>query len=338
MTTGLIIGKFLPPHRGHAFLIETALARVDRLIVLVCSLQREEIPGEQRVAWLREMFPGTDVRHHVDENPSFPHEHPRFWELWTASIQRLVPAPPELVFSSEDYGDELARRLGARHALVDRERRAVSVSGQQIRADPMGFWDFLPECVRPEYVRRVVVTGPESTGKTTLARRLAEHFATAWVPEYARAFLDGKHAGGVVPSPPCDASDIPEVARGQIASEDEAARAANRLLVCDTDLYVTRLYAEEYFGACPQWIREAAASRRYALHLLLDADVPWVQDAQRDRPRLRQELLARLRLMLEQDGRPYVLVAGDWDERFARACAAVAECRSGSGRSPRSEP
>lgn len=72
--------------------------------------------------------------------------------------------------------------------------------------------------------------------------------------------------------------------------------------------------------------------------MLLDADVRWVEDAQRDRPRLRQELLARLRLMLEQDGRRYVLVSGEWDERFERALGAVAECRSGSGCSPRSEP
>jgi hypothetical protein len=88
---------------------------VDRLVVLVCSLEREAIPGERRVAWLREMFPAVDVRQHADENPSWPHEHPRFWELWTASIRRLVPEGPDLVFSSEDYGEELAQRLGARH-------------------------------------------------------------------------------------------------------------------------------------------------------------------------------------------------------------------------------
>jgi NadR type nicotinamide-nucleotide adenylyltransferase len=337
MTTGLIIGKFLPPHRGHAHLIETALGQVDRLIVLVCSLAREEIPGERRVAWLCEMFPGVEVRHHADENPSEPHEDPHFWELWTASIQRIVEAPPDLVFSSEDYGDELARRLGARHVLVDRERRAVPISGERLRADPMGCWDFLPECVRPEYVRRVVVTGPESTGKTTLAQGLAERFDTAWAPEAARAFLDSKHAGGAVPSPPCEPGDIPKIARGQLASEDAAARRANRLLFCDTDLYVTRLYAEEYFAACPEWIRKAASARRYDLHLLLDTDVPWVEDAQRDRPSRRGELLARLRLMLEQDGRPYVLVSGGWDERLRRAHAAVAELRA-AGRGLRPAP
>jgi NadR type nicotinamide-nucleotide adenylyltransferase len=196
----------------------------------------------------------------------------------------------------------------------------------------MAFWDFLPECVRPRFVRRVVVTGPESTGKTTLAERLAGHFGTVFVPEFARTHLDAKYAGRPIPSPPCDEGDIPVIARGQMASEDEAARRANRLLVCDTDLYATRLYAEEYFGRCPTWIREAAKSRRADLHLLLDVDVPWVSDPQRDRPHRRSELFARLREALEEDGRPSVVVSGSWEERWKRARAEAARllgaCRS----------
>ena len=323
MTSGLIIGKFLPPHRGHVHLIETARRLVDRLTVLVCSLRRETIPGERRVAWLREMFPSVDVRHHADENPSESAEHPRFWEIWTASIRRLVPSGPDLVFSSEDYGPELARRLGARHVMVDRERRVVPVSGERIRENPLAFWEFLPECVRSEFVRRVVVTGPESTGKTTLARRLSERFSTEWVPEFARGYLDGKFAGEAIPSPPCEEGDIPEIARGQIAGEGAAARRANRLLVCDTDLYLTRLYAEEFFGSSPDWIGKEAARRPYDLHLLLDVDVPWVGDPQRDRPHRRRDLLLRLQGWLEADGRAYRIVSGDWDARWRQAVAAV---------------
>jgi NadR type nicotinamide-nucleotide adenylyltransferase len=325
VTTGLVIGKFLPPHLGHAHLIQTALARVDRLTVLVCSLAREEIPGARRVAWLREMFPAADVRHHTDENPSEPHEHAHFWELWTESIRRHVPSGPDFLFSSEDYGEELARRLGAQHVLVDRARLAVPISGSRLRADPIAAWEFLPECVRPEYVRRVVVTGPESTGKTSLAQRLAERFSTVWVPEYARGYLDRKYAGREIPSPPCEASDIPEIARGQVELEEAAARRSNRLLICDTDLYVTRLYAEEYFGACPDWIREAASTRRYDLHLLLDADVPWTPDPQRDRPAERRELLARVQDMLVQDSRSYALISGSWEDRLSQSLAAVSD-------------
>jgi NadR type nicotinamide-nucleotide adenylyltransferase len=323
VTTGLIIGKFLPPHRGHAFLVETALGQVDRLVVLVCSLEREPIPGERRVAWLREMFPPpVDVRHHADENPSWPHEHPSFWELWTASIRRLVPEGPDLVFSSEDYGFELARRLGARHVLVDRERRAFPVSGEAVRKDPVRHWAFVPDCVRPELVRRVVVEGPESTGKTTLARDLAGRFATAWVPEFARGYLDRKY-GGAALSPPCREEDLPEIARGQLAAEDEAARRSNGVLLCDTDLYATWFYAEAYFGRCPALVRATARTRRYALHLLLDADVPWVEDAQRDLPHLRGAMLAWLRAALDADGRRVLSVSGSWAERFRTAAEAV---------------
>jgi HTH-type transcriptional regulator, transcriptional repressor of NAD biosynthesis genes len=331
MTTGLIIGKFLPPHSGHAFLIETARRQVDHLVVLVCSLEREPIAGERRVAWLREMFPAVVVCHCADENPSWPHEDERFWEIWTASIRRHVPSGPDLVFSSEDYGEELARRLGARHVLVDKERRACPVRGAAVREDPVGHWAFVPDCVRPALVRRVVVAGPESTGKTTLACELAGRFATAWVPEFARGYLDRKY-GGAALSPPCCEEDIPEIARGQLAAEDEAARRSNGVVVCDTDLYATWFYAEAYFGECPAWIREAARSRVYQLHLLLDADVPWVEDAQRDLPHRRAEMLTWLMARLAEDGRRQQLVSGAWEERLTRASAAVEQVVAGMSR------
>jgi NadR type nicotinamide-nucleotide adenylyltransferase len=191
-----------------------------------------------------------------------------------------------------------------------------------VRVDHVRHWAFVTECVRPELVRRVVIAGPESTGKTTLARDLADRFATAWAPEFARGHLDRKYEGRPM-SPPCEEKDLPEIARGHLAAEDEAARRSNGILVCDTDLYATWFYAEEYFGACPSWIRETARTRRYALHLLLDADVPWVEDAQRDLPHGRRAMVAWLRAALERDARPSRLVSGSWVERLDRAVAAI---------------
>src|SRR5262249_50790304 len=155
--------------------------------------------------WMKELHPDCRVVPVTDENPSEPREHPDFWEIWTASIRRACPEPIDVVFTSESYGDELARRLGARHVEVDRERVAHPVSGTALRRDPYAQWAFLPPPVRAHYVKRVVITGPESTGKTTLAQQLATHFGTRWVPEYGRVYLDVKGA-------PCEESDIPAIA------------------------------------------------------------------------------------------------------------------------------
>lgn len=317
---GLVLGKFLPPHAGHVYLAQSAAAGVDELVVLVCSLASEPIPGGLRHAWMSELAPrGARVIHVTDENPSFPEEHPAFWEIWTATVRRACPEPIDVVFTSEAYGDELARRLVARHIAVDPERRAFPISGTSLRADPMAHWAFLPECVRPWYARRVVVTGPESVGKTTLARDLARRLDTALAPEYGRAYVDARPAGlhGLTEK------DFQEIARGQIEAEEAGARRANRLLVCDTDLELTCLYAERYLGACPAWLRDEAARRRYALHLLLAADVPWVPDPQRDSPDARERDFERLRARLTAQGRPFVEVRGDWDARLASALEVV---------------
>lgn len=205
---GLVLGKFLPPHRGHQYLFDFARAYCDRLTILVCSLRNEPIPGELRHRWVAEMCPHAEVLLVDDENPSEPHEHPEFWRIWTDTVRRRVPTGPDVVFTSEDYGNELARRLGAEHVIVDRAREMVPVSGSAIRRQPLRFWDYLPECVRPNYLKRVVVFGPESTGKTTLCRQLAAHYSTVWVSEYARGYLDHKAA-------PCEPADIPHRPRAR---------------------------------------------------------------------------------------------------------------------------
>jgi NadR type nicotinamide-nucleotide adenylyltransferase len=192
----------------------------------------------------------------------------------------------------------------------------VPVSGTAIRAEPSKHWQYLPECVRPYFVKRVCVFGPESTGKSTLARDLAGYFETVYVPEFARGLLDPKQ--GV-----CEASDIPLIARGQLAAEDALARQANRVLICDTDLLTTTIWSDVLFGECPDWIREAATSRQYDLTLLLDVDVPWVNDLQRYLPHARRDFFNRCRRALEQAGRSYCIIRGSWTERFSQACAQI---------------
>ena len=134
--------------------------------------------------------------------------------------------------------------------------------------------------------------------------------------EYARGLLDPK--GGR-----CDPEDIPRIARGQVASEDALARQAHRVLFCDTDVLTTTVWSDRLFGDCPAWIRELAATRRYDLTLLLDVDVPWVDDGQRFLEAERREFFERCREALERARRRHVVLRGSWAERFDAARAEV---------------
>ena len=169
-------------------------------------------------------------------------------------------------------------------------------------------------------MKRVVLIGSESTGKTTLAERLARHYGVTWVPELVRDYAAAKGSA-------LEASDVEAIARGQLAREDELrARAAARneqLLIGDTDLLSTAVYAAHYYGRAPDWVTEAARLRRPDLYLLLDIDLPWTADPQRDRGHRRPEMHALFRDAVEASGTPFVVISGNADARFASARAAI---------------
>ena len=164
---------------------------------------------------------------------------------------------------------------------------------------------------------RVVLTGSECTGKTTLARALAVHYHAAWSPEVARDYLERKGS-------PLTAEDVEPIARGQRAAEDAVARGTGDVIFLDTDLVSTVLYARHYYGACPSWIEQEARARRGDLYLLNHPDVAWKPDGlQRDRGdqrALMHELFVRT---LREFEAPVVDVAGPWPERWRRATEAV---------------
>jgi NadR type nicotinamide-nucleotide adenylyltransferase len=176
-------------------------------------------------------------------------------------------------------------------------------------------------------VKRIAIFGPESTGKTTLARKLAARFGAPWVPEYAREFWDAH--GGIT------LTDIPAIAREQWRREDEAAtRSAGDLLICDTEALTTVLWSDLLYGSCPEGIRLVAEQRcrHYSLYLLLHIDVEFDPDPQRSFPdptgRVRT---ARLwHEALERRGLPFVEIHGTWTEREQRAVAAVRRTLAGN--------
>jgi NadR type nicotinamide-nucleotide adenylyltransferase len=261
---------------------------------------------------MRELFPSARIVHITEGLPQEPSEHPQFWDIWRQTVLRASEERIDFVFASEDYGYRLGLEVGARFIPVDVARELVPTSGTAIRARPLEHWQYIPECVRPYFVKRVCIFGPESTGKSTLARNLAAHFDTVYVSEFARGLLN--HKQGV-----CERSDIPLIARGQAAAEESLARKANRVLICDTDLLTTTIWSDVLFGECPDWMRDAAEQRTYDLYLLSDIDTPWIDDQQRYLPHARQMFFDRCREALQSRQRSYSIIRGNWAERFEQA-------------------
>lgn len=165
-------------------------------------------------------------------------------------------------------------------------------------------------------VIRVVLTGSESTGKTMLARQLADHYSAELAPEFVRDFATRKGA-------PVEFADTDDIACGQIALEEEHGARAATLLIQDTDLLSTVVYSGHYYGQCPDWIRDAARDRLPNLYLLLEVDVPWIADEVRDRENRREEMQQLFRAAIASSGAPYQVIRGSWAERFQRAREAI---------------
>lgn len=164
---------------------------------------------------------------------------------------------------------------------------------------------------------RVVLYGPESTGKTSLAKALANHYQTSWVPEFARSYLQEKWDKQQAV---CTLADLPIIAQGQLAAENTAIAQANRLIFCDTNILVTKVWSETHFeGYCAPELYTILAQTHYDLYLLTSIDVPWEKDDLRDRPNDREQMFIYFKQQLEVYNFPFLVLEGSLEERIQKA-------------------
>ena len=242
--TGLVIGKFLPFHKGHQSLIEFAQKRSKHLIVIVCHAKNYSIPPQLRKKWIESKSPQADVRifrhaHFLDD------DSPDSAQIWADVTVSFLGFPPDTVFTSENYGPPYAAHMGSKHIMFDQARKKTPISATKIRNNPYKHWDMINEDVRAYYAKRIVVLGAESTGTTTLTKDLASHYQTAYVPEYGRFYYEGRQ-----PSTNQDwnTDEFVHIAKQQNQMEDYLAKKANKLLICDTDSFTTSVWHQRYVG------------------------------------------------------------------------------------------
>ena len=169
----------------------------------------------------------------------------------------------------------------------------------------------------PKSVINVAILGAESTGKTTLCRDLAAHFGCPWVPEYMRTYLQAKWDKEHLT---CTWEDLLPIAQGQIELENKLAEQAaqnsdSSYLFCDTSLFELMVYANWYYGDCPDALTQSALTHHYDLILLTEVDIPWVADDLRDSPHQRDEISAYFESQLTRHQKPFHRIGGDRDER-----------------------
>lgn len=314
-SNALVVGKFAPFHKGHQFLINTAISESMHVTVLVYSNPDfSECPQQIRANWIRSLYPNVSVL----EPASMPldvadgHTHRVFVSNFLSTAGIHVDA----VYTSEDYGDEFARHLGVTHRMVDRMRSKFGVSGTNIRLDVHRNRDFMDPFVYRHFVEMIVLLGAESTGKSSLAVSLAEALGTGCVAEYGREYYERK--GRVL-----TLHDYVEIALEHRNIEDRAALCANRYLVVDTNAITTLFYSYYYNGSALPELHGLAddCAQRYRYVYVCADDIPFEQDGSRDSEELRSKSHRMVMMDLTNRGCPWKLLTGSVEQRVAAVIA-----------------
>jgi len=187
---GVVIGKFYPLHKGHQYLIETAKNKVNHLYIIICGKYDENPKPETRELLIKKIY--NDSKITVCRIIDIGYD-PDNSKLWADLTKQTIGCCPNIVFTSENYGDEYAKQLGCIHELVDINRINVPICGTSIRYNPYKYWDFLDKRIAEFYTTRFVFVGAESTGKTTMSSKLAKELDLAWVPEYGREYCENNN-------------------------------------------------------------------------------------------------------------------------------------------------
>jgi HTH-type transcriptional repressor of NAD biosynthesis genes len=280
MKVGFYGGKFLPVHQGHVFAITTGACEMDKFYVVLCTDEKEEeklgieagtfyATPQKRISWIGQIIadmPNVELIH-INEY--------RFKE-GSKLIKKAIPHPITHVYSSERSYGPIFEELypGARHVLVDEERKAYPISATEIRSDPYSNWDMLPKVVRKDFVKKVCIVGTESCGKSTMVKYLAKLYNTNYVHEVGMDYCE-KHSNQLTEQM------FDEIAMEHYNLVDKKSEDSNKVLFIDTEAVTTQYYLDMYLRGSSKLIDSIAAIQKYDMYIFLEPTVDWVDNGYR---------------------------------------------------------
>jgi HTH-type transcriptional regulator, transcriptional repressor of NAD biosynthesis genes len=311
---GLTLGKFAPLHQGHQYMIETALAETDHVIVVIYDVPEVTIiPLATRSDWIRKLYPTVEVIESWD-GPTQNGDTPAIKRMHEEYMLNLLQGRSITHFySSEFYGAHMSSALGAKNWIVDADRIKFPISGTAIRKDPFTNRAYMSDVVYKDLVTNIVFIGAPSTGKTTLVQALAKKYNTVWMPEYGREYwaefqIDRR----------LTLEQLVEIAEGHIAREEKMLLEANRFLFTDTNAITTYIFSLYYYGRAHGRLQAMAelAEKRYDLVFVCDMDIPyddtWDRSGEANRIEFHQQILKEM----EQRKIPFTMLSGSVQDRL----------------------
>jgi len=332
---GLIVGKFYPFHNGHKALIEYGLANCDVLSVVIIYKDDETVSGTARYNMIKETFKDEINNHRLDlqmrKDTWNRDDDSAFWAK--KALEFMDGFRPNVVFTSENYGDQWAGFIGCQHMMFDKKRERNFISGTIVRKNPYASWEHLPAATRNYYRIKLVFVGAESTGKTTMAKKIANKYNIPYVKEHARDYIQNSDRktnhvdanGDTFITMNFMAKDFENIAKKQ---EEEISKACNTdspIVVCDTDGFVTHYWMNRYldydrnvrsFKRIEKLLKSYSRDNtRYYVVSLIDENTPFVQDGMRDGEYARLAMDSLIKSDILSSTLPYTFLSGTYENR-----------------------
>lgn len=322
LTHGLVLGKFAPLHKGHEYLIETALREMDRVTVMIYHCSFYPIPLSIRANWIRTLYPQVEVLEAWDgpescgDTPEIKKENEDY--ILTFLGDRKITH----FYCSEFYGEHVSAALHAVDRRVDEARATVPISATEIRKNPFRCRKFLSDTVYRDLIVKVVFLGAMSTGKSTIAEALAKRHHTTFSPEYGREYWTEHQVNRRITLEAFD-----EIALGHLEREEQAILAADRYCFIDTNAITTYMFSLDYHGCATPLLTRIANdnARRYDLFFLCEDDIPYDDTWDRSGDQKRHVFHRQIIADLEARRIPYIPLKGSLETRMEQVDRVLAE-------------